>query len=209
MAVSMDDYQEFSLPFRTFEEEQTIREYDRDAAKALFQDFRRLIPDRLLQLERLVKADPACSGFKLDRSRDSLVILSRWLVAHCHREVSGAKLDFSLEKGEWVQLNRDGTRRCLCVDMTDLCHSLVMDVAVYWGECVIAANPTAKWCTAVGKTVRFKNVPVLKIPNHYYQLAPWVNLTHWLLNVFQEGKPADWPASYLYDTLVSPPSVED
>ncbi|HLO41113.1 MAG TPA: hypothetical protein VK176_08825 [Phycisphaerales bacterium] len=197
-----EEYRLFPLPIRTFAEEQVVREFDRDAAKQLFSDFRALIPDRLQQLQRFVVFDPHCREFKLDRSRDSLLIVSRWLVAHCGCQRAGEKLDFSLDEAGWDELQRDGTRRRLCVDITELCRSFLIDVAIYWGECVVDANPSAKWKIAVGKTVRFKNMPVLNIPNQQYQLAPWVNLTHWLLQVFQEGKSADWPVAYLYDELV-------
>ena len=114
------------------------------------------IPDRVNQLERLVKCDPKYSDWLADGSPESLVELGEWMVDSLQTrplsieeiEYIKSTLVFEVDFQKWV--------------FTDLCYSIIFDVAMYFSTIFTTKFTNIYWGINRLKSGMYYGKPVLQ-----------------------------------------------
>lgn len=97
------------------------------------------IPERVKQLERLVKSDPKYCDWSADTSPDSLVGLGQWMVDSLQtRQLSIEEIEhikstlvFEVDFQKW--------------DFTDFSYSIIFDVGLYFSTIFTTRHPNIYW----------------------------------------------------------------
>lgn len=114
------------------------------------------IPERVRQIEILVKSDPKYSDWVADRSPESLAVLGQWMVDSLQirprtiEEIEYIKstLIFDVEIQKW--------------DFTDFSYSIILDVALYFSTIFTTSFSNIRWGINRLKRGMYYGKPVLE-----------------------------------------------
>ena len=107
--------------------------------ESYFKWFLSVIPERVDQLEMVVKNTPGFEKWRADLTTDSLFQLGEWFKSQVETRKRTENERQEIEKSFSYPIEVPG------VDLTNRTFSLAMDIGFYFSQVLLARNPSLQW----------------------------------------------------------------
>lgn len=135
-------------------------------ARAHFDWFVGIIPDRMRLLEERIQKSIGESGFKLDYTKGSLLTVWSWFKKNVQiQEKSEEELTKEKNSANVMTIQFIESKKIISEWM-----AIALDISIYFAECMVKNNPSLKWDVVIKpKSFAYVNRPV--VVGYKYKLA--------------------------------------